>query len=284
MENIQLKAYAKINLCLDIVGKYENGYHQLKMIMQQIELADTIKIERADRFKLTTNHKNLQTDSSNICYKAYKLLAETYNITENVHIHIEKNIPLAAGLAGGSTDAAAVLIGLNQIWDLNLDAEKLRELGLKLGADVPYCIEGGVQIAEGVGEYLTKIDCVKEYYMVLLNSGVEVSTKEVFQNYNIELDQTKIPLEIAVKALETGDETLLAKSMGNKLELVTLEKYPELKTIKQTLLDHGAFAALMSGSGPSIFGLFTEKSKAENCYNHFKNKIQFAVLTKTKIN
>lgn len=278
-----IDAYAKINLCLDVIGKYDNGYHKLRMIMQQIDLKDQIHIQQAAQFKLTSNRSDLETDESNICYKAYQLLSEIYQPAQSVHIHIDKQIPMAAGMAGGSTDAAAVLKGLNQLWALNLSETELCALGVKLGADVPYCIQGGVKLAEGIGEALTPLEAKESYSILVLNSGVQVSTKEVFQNYSLDKDTQPIAIQAAIEALAAGDTAGLAKSMGNKLELITLEKHPELKTYKEKLLDLGAFAALMSGSGPTIFGLFQEKAKAQAAAAYFQKQVSFVQVTQTLI-
>ena len=187
MNELTLQAYGKINLGLDIVGKAENGYHLLKMVMQSVNLSDTITIKKIEdgtsSITLTTNHKELPTNSDNLIYKAAKLLMDEFHITDSVSIHLEKRIPIAAGMAGGSTDAAAVLKGMNTLFSLSLSQKDLMERGVTLGADIPYCIMGGTALSEGIGERLTPIDTCLQGYIILVKPPINVSTKWAYQNF-----------------------------------------------------------------------------------------------------
>ncbi|NMB44706.1 MAG: 4-(cytidine 5'-diphospho)-2-C-methyl-D-erythritol kinase [Clostridiales bacterium] len=267
-----IKSRAKINITLDVVGKREDGYHDLRMIMQTINLYDMVSIRKmnAPGIKLTTNLPWLPTNENNIAYKAAKLFKESYGIKEGVSISLKKRIPVAAGLAGGSSNAAGVLVGLNRLFRIHKSYEELMKLGVQLGADVPYCIMRGTALAEGIGDKLTPLPPMPECYILLAKPGINVSTVRVFK----ELDLSKIdnpPLtDVVMDAIRKKDVHTIARNMCNVLEVVTENKYPIIKTIKDTMIQHGALGAIMSGSGPTVFGIYDNKKEAYNTAHKLK--------------
>ncbi|MFL0267168.1 4-(cytidine 5'-diphospho)-2-C-methyl-D-erythritol kinase [Candidatus Clostridium radicumherbarum] len=277
-----IKAYAKINLSLDVIGKREDGYHLLAMLMQTIDLYDIININKASKgISLSSNKSYLPNDDRNLCYKAAKLFIEKYEIKEGIDIYIKKNIPVAAGLAGGSTDAAAVLKAMNDIFEVNVSNEELMELALKIGADVPYCIIGGTALCEGIGEKVKKLNSFKDHILVVIKPPFGVSTKEVYQN----LDTSKIykhpDTKHLINAIEEDDLNYISKNMKNVLENVTLRKHNILKDIKNSMLKYGALGAMMSGSGPTIFAFFEDMLKAQYCFEKLKLKYSEVYITRT---
>ncbi|AGK95426.1 4-(cytidine 5'-diphospho)-2-C-methyl-D-erythritol kinase [Clostridium pasteurianum] len=277
-----LKAYAKINISLDIVGKREDGYHLLKMIMQAIDLYDVMNINRTDNgIKLSCDKQYVPTDDKNIAYKAAKLFIDTYNIKSGVSIEINKNIPVAAGLAGGSTDGAAVLRAMRDIFSVDVTDEELMELGLKLGADVPYCILGGTALCEGIGEKITTLKSFKDKILILVKPNFGVSTKEVYKNFDIERVFKHPDMNSLIKAMEKDDLEFISNNMKNLLENVTIRKYNMLKNIKDSMLRYGALGSMMSGSGPSIFGFFDDMLKAQRCFEGMKEKYEEVYITRT---
>jgi 4-diphosphocytidyl-2-C-methyl-D-erythritol kinase len=282
MKEIILSANAKINITLDVVGRRENGYHDVKMIMQSLEYADKVKVELAEKgIDLKCSVDYLPLDDKNLAYKAAKFFLEETGIKTGVKIFIEKNIPVAAGLAGGSTDAAAVLKALNVLTNANLSIEKLMEIGLMLGADVPYCILGKTALAEGLGEILTVLPPLKESIVCLAKPSYSVNTGQVYK----EIDQKKNLLhpdtEGAIKAIEMGDNKLLGQRMYNCLEEVTGDKYSVIGKIKSIMYDHNSYGAMMSGSGPSVFGFFENMEDAQKAQKEIKKICEFCVITKT---
>lgn len=266
-----VKGYAKINLGLDVVGRLDNGYHLLRSVMQQIDLYDTVELSRLSepapggkgdfRILLTSDSGEIPLDGSNLAYKAAKLLMEHDGLREGVHIHILKKIPVAAGLAGGSADAAAVLTGMNELFGLGHSKEELRKLGLSLGADVPFCIMGGTALAEGIGERLTRIETIPEMYVVIAKPPIAVSTKYVYEN--LCLEQAAHPdTERILEAMRQKDLTAMTALLRNVLESVSAEKYPLIGQLKEAMLEAGASGSLMSGSGPTVFGIFDSMEKA----------------------
>lgn len=277
-----LKAYAKINISLDIIGKREDGYHLLKMIMQAIDLYDVMNINRIDNgIKLSCDKQYVPTDEKNIAYKAAKLFMDTYNIKSGISIEINKNIPVAAGLAGGSTDGAAVLRAMRDIFSIDVTDEELMELGLKLGADVPYCILGGTALCEGIGEKITPLKSFKDKILILVKPNFGVSTKEVYKNFDIERVFKHPDMNSLIKAMERDDLEFISNNMKNLLENVTLRKYSMLKNIKDSMLRYGALGSMMSGSGPSIFGFFDDMLKAQWCFEGMKEKYEEVYITRT---
>ena len=280
---MKIKAYAKINISLDIVGKRESdGYHLLRMIMQNIDLYDEISVvKQAEGSTLTCNKSYVPTDSRNLAYKAAMLFKERYDINEGVHIDIIKNIPVSAGLAGGSTDGAAVLKIMNKIFDINASDEELMEIGLQLGADIPYCIKGGTALCEGIGEELTSLKPFKDKIVVLVKPGFGVSTKEVYKAFNLEKVRLHPKTEELIEAMQRDDLYYVANNMKNLLENVTLRKHNVLIKIKEDMNRYGAVGSMMSGSGPSVFAFFDDMLKAQKCYEKMKEIYKDVFLTRT---
>ena len=266
MNELILKAYAKINLGLDVVRRREDGYHDLRMIMQTIGIFDEIRLEKTNdegSFILKTNKEELPCDERNLMVKAAKLMWETYSLPGGLKMHLDKNIPMAAGLAGGSTDAAAVFNGINRLYNLNLSVEELQKLAVNIGADIPYCIVGGTCLAEGIGEVLSVLPETKEVPLVLVKPGFDVSTGYVYTHLKLN-EKTQHPdIDAQIRSLTGNDLKTMAALMGNVLESVTVERFPEIEQIKEDLRIAGSFGAMMSGSGPSVFGLFEDGAKAQ---------------------
>lgn len=268
MNSIKLKSRAKINLSIDVLGKRLDGYHLVEMIMQTIDLFDRIKIFslEEDKIIIESNSKDIPLDSKNIVYKAADLIKNHCNIRKGIKIYIEKNIPIAAGMAGGSSNAAAVLVGLNKLWNLNLSKEELKVLGLKLGADVPFCIEGEASLAENIGEKLTKIDGLSQDAFVLVcKPDLFVSTKEIYEEIDSKIIEKRPNNKLLIQLLKENNIEMLAKNMYNVLEEVTKEKYPVIKEIEKVMMENDALGSMMSGSGPTVFGIYDNKEQAENC-------------------
>ena len=280
---MKIKAYAKINISLDIVGKRESdGYHLLKMIMQNIDLYDEISIEKQkEGITITCNKNYVPTDSRNLAYKAASLFKETYNIKDGVHIDIVKNIPVSAGLAGGSTDAAAVLKLMNKIFEVNVSDEELMDIGLKLGADIPYCINGGTALCEGIGEKITTLQPFKDKILVLVKPSFGVSTKEVYKSFNLDRVRVHPKTENLIEAMKNDNLDYVANNMKNLLENVTLRKHNILIKIKEDMNRYGAVGSMMSGSGPSVFAFFDDMLKAQKCYEKMKENYREVFLTRT---
>ena len=261
---IHLKALAKINLGLDVIGTRADGYHLVRMIMQTIDLYDWVTVRKSgsDGISLETNLNFLPTDEHNIAYQAADLLKRDFPQIGGVRLRIHKCIPVAAGMAGGSTDAAAVLYGMNQLYHLGLPMKRLMEYGLKLGADVPYCLLRGTALAEGIGEKLKRLAPMPDCYILIAKPPVSVSTKLVYQSLDALEEPPHPPIDAQIKDLEAQDLTALALHMGNVLEGVTVPMHPEIEQIKGMMEAQGAIAAMMSGSGPTVFGIFEDETKA----------------------
>lgn len=264
MEKLNLKALAKINLALDVLGRRENGYHDVRMIMQSIYLYDNVTLEKTKEpgIQLGTNLYFLPVDESNIAYKAAKLLMDEFKLPGGISIYLEKYIPVAAGLAGGSSNAAAVLFGMNKMYDLGLSMEELMERGVTLGADVPYCIMRGTVLAEGIGEKLTRLPAIPKCYVLIAKPPVSVSTKMVYEKLDSKEIEEHPDVDGMIEALAEADIYKIAEKMGNVLEKVTIEEYPMIEEVKNIMKEAGALNAMMSGSGPTVFGIFDERSKA----------------------
>lgn len=271
---------AKINLSLDVVGKREDGYHLLEMIMQTVSLYDKVKITKDSETRVICNNINVPSDRSNIAVRAVELMKQKFEIQDNFKIEIEKNIPVAAGLAGGSTNGAAVIKAINEMYSLKLSKEEMKEIALKLGADVPFFFEGGTCLAEGIGEKLTKLNDVS-CYIVLAKPPINVSTKYVYQK--LKLDEISIHPDTKriIDYIKYNDIKMLAASMVNVLENVTIKEYPVIYEIKNIMLEFGALGSLMSGSGPTVFGIFEEKADAIRCYNRLRDYIKEVFVVNT---
>lgn len=272
MDTIRLKARAKINLGLDVVRRREDGYHEVKMVMQMLRLYDQIDIEKTQESGIfvRSNLSFLPTDERNIAYKAAKVMIDQFGLEQGVIIRIEKHIPVAAGMAGGSTDCAAVLYGMNKLFGLRLNQKKLRELGVKLGADVPYCLMRQTALSEGIGEILTPISPLQDCPILIAKPSVSVSTRHVYEHLKLD-EQTMHPdIDGIVTALADGDLYGVTDRMANVLETVTVPEHPVIDEIKKQMMAFGAVNALMSGSGPTVFGIFDDEEKAKKACEDMK--------------
>lgn len=282
MNAIRLEARAKINLSLDVLGKKPDGYHELKMIMQSIRLHDSLTLSRGqEELEVTSSFHGLPTGTGNIAYRAAALLCQRYGIKEGLHIHIEKHIPIAAGLAGGSTDAAAVIRGMNRLFSLNLQEEEMMELGKELGADVPFCIRGGTCLAEGIGEILTPLPAFRRVPLVLVKPPIGVSTAWVYRNLQLDRITERPDTDMLLNAMAGRRLEELASGMRNVLETVTVEAHPIIRQIKDSLVEQGALGSMMSGSGPSVFGIFQDLQQADFAYRKFRKQGWRCFLTQT---
>ncbi len=269
MDNISLKALAKINLGLDVVRRREDGYHEVRMIMQTIHLYDKLDIAktREPGIAITSNLAYVPTNENNLVYKAAKLLMDEFEITEGISVNLLKRIPVAAGMAGGSSDAAATLFGVNRMFDLGLSRRELMERGVKIGADVPYCLMRGTALAEGIGEKLTQLAPMVKCPVLIAKPQISVSTKFVYENLKL-TDETIHPdIDRLVADIEAKDLENIAAHMGNVLETVTIPEYPIIAQIKEKMMGSGAINAMMSGSGPTVFGLFADEATAKKAYD-----------------
>ncbi len=316
MQTITRKAYAKINLALDVVRRMENGYHEVRMIMQTVDLYDELTFQKTESgIALTvemggSNQESVvrpessaglpagvawpessaglpvgaawpessvglpvgagspngavPADQSNLIYKAAKLLLDTAGVTDGVSIHLQKNIPVAAGMAGGSTDAAATLIGLNELFQMGYTEEELKALGVQIGADVPYCIQGGTALAEGIGEILSPLPAPPAAHLLIAKPDIDVSTAFVYRNLHLETVTQHPDIDGMIGALAGQDMKGITNRLGNVLETVTVPAYPVIARIKELMCSRGALGALMSGSGPTVFGIFEREADAES--------------------
>lgn len=274
MNQLRLKALAKINLGLDVLKRREDGYHEVKMIMQTIRLHDQIhmrKIEE-DEIRIRTNLYYLPNNENNLAYKAAKMLKDEFGLPGGVSINLKKMIPVAAGMAGGSADAAAVLFGMNKMYGLKLSMQELMDRGVKLGADVPYCIMRGTALAEGIGERLTKLPAMPKCHILIAKPPINVSTRFVYENLHAnDLKPEDHPaVDAQLEALKEGNLEKLVANMGNVLENVTISEYPVINEIKQMMMSHGALGSMMSGSGPTVFGIFTNYAQAREAYHQIE--------------
>jgi 4-diphosphocytidyl-2-C-methyl-D-erythritol kinase len=278
-----IKSYAKVNLSLDVVGKREDGYHILKMIMQSIDLCDYVNIEKTlDGITISCDKEYVPTDSRNLAYKAAQLFLDSYEIESNgVHIDIVKNIPVSAGLAGGSSNAAAVLKGMRDMYRPTVTDEELMKLGLKIGADVPYCICGGTALCEGIGEIITPLEPFENQIMVLVKPPFGVSTKEIYGRLEINKIYRHPDTIAILNGIKSKSLKNVCRNMKNILENVTLKKHPLIRKIKMEMLELGACGALMSGSGPTVFAFFKHSKEAQLCFEKMKLKYKEVFLTKT---
>ena len=272
MKEIAVKALAKINLGLDVVRKREDGYHEVKMVMQTIHLFDRLEMKKtqADEITITTNLTFLPTNENNLVYKAAKLLKDEFSIKDGIHVKLHKHIPVAAGMAGGSTDAAAVLYGMNSMFELGLSKGELMQRGVKIGADVPYCIMRGTALAEGIGEKLTALPPMVKCPVLIAKPQISVSTKFVYENLKLNEGIVHPDINTLVSDIEAKDLPKIAADMGNILETVTIPNYPVIAQIKDLMKEQGALNAMMSGSGPTVFGLFDTEETAVRAYEKMR--------------
>ena len=270
MNQMRLKALAKINLGLDVLRRKEDGYHEVKMIMQTINLHDQIHIRKIEEeeIRIRTNLYYLPNNENNLAYKAAKMLKDEFGLPGGISINLKKVIPVAAGMAGGSSDAAAVLFGINKMYGLKFSMQELMDRGVKLGADVPYCIMRGTALAEGIGEKLTTLPAMPKCHILIAKPPINVSTKFVYENLHANdlKAEDHPPVDAQIEALKEGDLEKLVANMGNVLERVTVPEYPVIQEIKQLMMENGALGAMMSGSGPTVFGIFTSYTNAKEAY------------------
>lgn len=284
MNSIDLKSRAKVNLSIDVLGKREDGYHLVEMIMQTIDLYDKLKITEIEEnsILIKSNSLDIPLNEDNIMYKAVNLLKNQFNIEKGIEISIEKNIPVAAGMAGGSSNAAAVLVGLNKLWNLGLSENELKDIGLKLGADVPFCITGGSALAEGIGEELTNIKGLPEDLNILVcKPNIFVSTKEVYQSLDMDKVKRRPQNKELIDALQKEDVKFISENMVNVLEEVTSLKYSEIGQIEDIMIKNKALGSMMSGSGPTVFGLFDNKDCAIKAKEDLQAKYNQVYLVKS---
>ena len=265
MDKLELKALGKINLGLDVLGRRENGYHDVRMVMQTLYLYDQIKMEKTKKpgIELNTNLFYLPVNENNLAYRAADLLMKEFEIKEGVKITLEKHIPVAAGMAGGSSNAATVLFGMNRMFSLGLSQQELMDRGVTLGADVPYCIMRGTVLAEGIGEILTPLPAMPKCHVLIAKPPISVSTKLVYEKLDSHEITEHPDIDGILKGLKERNLKKIASSMGNVLEKVTIEEYPVIEEIKNVMKKSGALNAMMSGSGPTVFGIFDEKDRAK---------------------
>ena len=278
MDRLELKALGKINLGLDVLGRRENGYHDVRMVMQTVYLYDRIimKKSKTPGIRLETNLYYLPVNENNLAYQAAQMLMDEFHMEEGVSIQLDKHIPVAAGMAGGSSNAAAVLFGMNRLFSLGLSQKELMERGVKLGADGPYCIMRGTVLAEGIGEILTPLSPMPKCYVLIAKPAISVSTKMVYEKLDSHEIEDHPDIDGILAGLKAGDLKKVAGSMGNVLERVTVDAYPVIDQIKEMMIKEGALNAMMSGSGPTVFGIFEEKATARKA----ADAIRDARLTK----
>jgi 4-diphosphocytidyl-2-C-methyl-D-erythritol kinase len=272
MNDIKLKALAKINLGLDVVRRREDGYHEVRMVMQTIHLYDTLNIKKSTNsgISIHSNLSFLPVNENNLVYKAGKMLMDEFGIRDGVVVDLQKRIPVAAGMAGGSTDAAAMLYGMNQIFELGLSRKELMKRGELIGADVPYCIMRGTALAEGIGEKLTSLSPMVKCPVLIAKPSVSVSTRFVYQNLRLDENTVHPDIDALIADVRAGDFDGICRDMGNVLESVTIPNYPVIEQIKEQMMKSGASAAMMSGSGPTVFGLFSNVESARRAKDEMK--------------
>ena len=262
---MRLRALAKINLGLDILRKREDGYHEVRMIMQTIQMYDVLKMKKVKKpgISLSVNYPYIPSDERNLVYKAAKLLMDEFHVKEAVDICLEKFIPVAAGMAGGSSDAAAAMVGINRLFKLGLSERELMDRAVNIGADVPYCIMRGTALAEGIGEKLTRIAQIPDCFVLIGKPGISVSTKMAYESLQLDKISSHPDIDGMIRDIENGDLLTMTEKMGNVFEPGIIEKYPVIGEIKDLMEDNGALKAMMSGSGPTVFGIFDDREKME---------------------
>ncbi|MEE1191275.1 MAG: 4-(cytidine 5'-diphospho)-2-C-methyl-D-erythritol kinase [Blautia sp.] len=269
---MKLRALAKINLGLDVLGRRADGYHELRMIMQTINMYDQLDMEISEEpgIKITTNLPYVPVNENNLVYKAAKMLMDEFQVKEGLTVDLQKMIPVAAGMAGGSSDAAAAMIGVNRLFQLGLSVKELMERGVRIGADVPYCLLRGTALAEGIGDKLRALPACPDCYVLIGKPGISVSTKFVYENLRANELEVHPRIDEMLDALQWHNLYKMADLMENVLETVTIPRYPIIEEIKNHMKEHGALNALMSGSGPTVFGLFDDKMLAEHACEALK--------------
>ena len=260
---MRLRAMAKINLGLDVIRRREDGYHEVRMIMQTIRMYDVLDIRRKQTpgISLSVNLPYIPCDERNLVYKAAKLLMDEFQVKEGISMKLTKSIPVAAGMAGGSADAAAAFVGVNRLFRLGLSEEEMMKRAVKIGADVPYCIMRGTALAEGIGEKLTRLSPLPDCYVLIGKPGISVSTKTAYENLNLGSIEKRPDIDGMIRDIENGDLYAMTGKMENVFEPGVIGKYPVIQEIKDFMMERGALRAMMSGSGPTVFGIFDDKNK-----------------------
>jgi len=282
MNTIQMKAYAKINLSLDIIGKRDNGYHDVEMIMQQVTLHDLVTITKQEKdITIETDCYFIPSNSNNIACKIAEDVLNQYNIKSGIHIEIKKVIPVAAGLAGGSADAAAVIKGLNTLFDLKMTLEEMAAIAVKHGADIPFCIYGGAAVARGIGEELQAIPTLEKTWIVLCKPAISVSTQGVYKRLKWDQVKSHPNTPDLLSAIVAHDKKFVATHMVNVLEEVTIDQHPIIDNIKKKMREYGAYGSMMSGSGPTVFGIFKNHKTAQTAFRNLKKKYKQVFLVET---
>ena len=281
MKQAKITAYAKINLVLDVLRKREDGFHEVAMVMQAIDLADTIHLKEAQRNWLHTDNKHIPPNMNNLAMKAVLLMQERFSQVKPLEVTLEKRIPVAAGLAGGSTDCAAVMLGINKMYNLNLSLAELEALGAELGSDIPFCMGGPTALATGRGEQIKALPHCPDVYLVLVKPSFGVSTPKVYGNLRVEERKEHPDVEACIRALKNQNAAQVIDSMGNLLEQSTFELQPEVKTLKEDMMKAGCAHVLMSGSGPTVFAAFADEAEAQAYYQNIKSKYPGAIFART---
>lgn len=274
MDFVERKAYAKINLGLDVLRQRSDGYHEVKMIMQTVDIWDRLTFCTSSEpgIELSVGDAALPVGKDNLIYRTAELIIKEKNIRQGVRITLEKNIPVAAGMAGGSADAAAVFHGFNELFDLSMSLEEMKKLGVKIGADVPYCIIGGTALSEGIGEILTPLPAPPACILVVAKPDIDVSTQFVYENLHADRLKAHPDIDGMAEAIKVGDLRGITERMDNVLETVTIREYPVIEGIKELMKTEGAESALMSGSGPTVFGIFAEREAAQKAADKIRSR------------
>ena len=273
MKTISRKAYAKINFCLDVVGRRNNGYHDIRTVMQTVDIYDTLTFEKTEiaGIVLQTEDATLPTNSDNLVVRACELMMAEYGLTGGLQITLEKEIPIAAGMGGGSSDAACAMHAVNELYNLNLSLEKLCTLGVRLGADIPYCLCGGTYLAEGIGEILTKLPAPAPITLLIAKPPVGISTEEIYSALDNDPSSIRPDIDAFVLALTEKNLSDMCKHIGNAMESVTSSRVSAIREIENLMRDYGALKACMSGSGPTVFGIFETEGEAIKAYHVLKD-------------
>ncbi|RKU30804.1 4-(cytidine 5'-diphospho)-2-C-methyl-D-erythritol kinase [Candidatus Poribacteria bacterium] len=283
-DTIKVVANAKINLYLDVVGKRQDGYHNLETIFHSIGLHDELILNKQVKkgISVICTHPDVPTDKRNLAYLAAQSLYDEVGGFGGIEIYINKSIPVAAGLAGGSANAAATLVGVNELFDLGIDDEVIRHIGRELGADVPFCLHGGAAFGSGIGDILEPLSPLTDISVVLINSGVQITTKSVFDKLHIPLTRRENNSIIVKSYFETGDLFGIAGNLYNLLEIPVFSNYPKLSELKNEVSkQEGCLGVLMSGSGATLFALMEDKSAAQQCETYFKKRVNYCSITQT---
>ncbi len=275
---MEIKAYAKINLALDVLGTRPNGYHDVRMIMQSVNIYDELTIDISNTpgtISLICDNDELNDIENNLIYKAAKLILNESKNNTGLSITLKKNIPMAAGMAGGSADAAATLVGINKLLNIGMSNMQLRDLAVTLGADIPFCIEGGTYLSEGIGEILTKLPNAPECFLCIAKPDINVSTKYVYEHLILDDNTVHPNVDAMIESINNHNQAAVSAALGNILETVTQVKYPIISKMKETMIANGAANALMSGSGPTVFGIYANEKDACNALEALKRQYDF---------